>query len=67
MDKVFKSGLSKFCERQPLRNLKGYGLLQALTNRERAYVTYLKPKILQIAVLDYFLTSILTKHTFSVF
>ena len=67
MDKVFKSGLSKFCERQPLRNLKGYGLLQALTNRERAYVTYLKPKILQIAVLDYFLTSRLTKHTFSVF
>ena len=67
MDKVFKSGLSKFCERQPLRNLKGYGLLQALTNRERAYVTYLKPKILQIPVLDYFLTSRLTKHTFSVF
>ena len=67
MDQVFKSGLSKFCERQPLRNLKGYGLLQALTNRERAYVTYLKPKILQIAVLDYFLTSTLTKHSFSVF
>ena len=67
MDKVFKSGLSKFCERQPLRNLKGYGLLQALANRERAYVTYLKPKILQIAVLDYFLTSTLTKHSFSVF
>ena len=27
-DKVFKSGLSKFCERQPLKNLKGYGLLK---------------------------------------
>ena len=26
-DKVFKSGLSKFCGGQPLKNLKGYGLL----------------------------------------
>ena len=26
-DKVFKSGLSKFCGRQPLENLKGCGLL----------------------------------------
>ena len=23
-DKVFKSGLCKFCRRQPLKNLKGY-------------------------------------------
>ena len=28
MGKVFKSGLSKFCGRQPLKNLKGYGLLK---------------------------------------
>ena len=27
-DKLFKSGLSKFCGRQPLKNLKGYGLPQ---------------------------------------
>ena len=27
-DKVFKRGLSKFCGRQPLKNLKGYGLLK---------------------------------------
>ena len=27
-DKVFKSGLKKFCGRQPLKNLKGYGLLK---------------------------------------
>ena len=26
--KVFKSRLSKFCGRQPLKNLKGYGLLK---------------------------------------
>ena len=26
-DKVFKSGLSKFCGRQPLKNFRGYGLL----------------------------------------
>ena len=26
-DKVFKNGLSKVCGRQPLKNLKGYGLL----------------------------------------
>ena len=25
---VFKSGQSKFCGRQPLENLKGYGLLK---------------------------------------
>ena len=27
-DKVFKSGLNKFCGRQPLKKLKGYGLLK---------------------------------------
>ena len=27
-DKVFKIGLSKFCGRQPLKNLKGCGLLK---------------------------------------
>ena len=27
-DEVFKSGRSKFCEREPLKNLKGYGLLK---------------------------------------
>ena len=27
-DEVFKSGLSKFCGRQPLKNLNGYGLLK---------------------------------------
>ena len=27
-DKVFKNGPSKICGRQPLKNLKGYGLLQ---------------------------------------
>ena len=27
-DKGFKNGLSKICERQPLKNLKGYGLLK---------------------------------------
>ena len=28
-DKVFKDGPSKTCGRQPLKNLKGYGLLEA--------------------------------------
>ena len=27
-DKVFKNGPSKVCGRQPLKNLKGYGLLK---------------------------------------
>ena len=27
-DKVSKSGLSKYCGRQPLKNFKGYGLLK---------------------------------------
>ena len=27
-DKVFKSGPSTICGRQPLKNLKGYGLLK---------------------------------------
>ena len=27
-DKVFKNGPSKICGRQPLKNLKGYGLLR---------------------------------------
>ena len=27
---AFKGGLSKFCGRQPLKNLKGYGLLKQI-------------------------------------
>ena len=30
-DEVFKTGLSKFCRRQPLKHLKGYGLLNPLS------------------------------------
>ena len=29
-DKVFKNGPSKICGGQPLKNLKGYGLLQQI-------------------------------------
>ena len=29
-DKVFKNRPSKICERQPLKNLKGYGLLKQI-------------------------------------
>ena len=29
-EKVFQSGSSKICGRQPLKNLKGYGLLAVL-------------------------------------
>ena len=29
-DKVFKSGLSKFCGEEPLKIVKGYGLLKQL-------------------------------------
>ena len=28
MDKVFKNGSNKICGRQPLENMKGYGLLK---------------------------------------
>ena len=31
---VFKSGLSKFCGSQPLKNLKGYGVQQVETTRK---------------------------------
>ena len=33
-DKVFKSGLSKFCGRQPLKKFKGYGLLKQTISLE---------------------------------
>ena len=29
-DRVFKNGSSKICGKQPLKNLKGYGLLKAV-------------------------------------
>ena len=37
--KVFKNGPRKICGRQPLKNVKGYGLLQAvpLQNFKRLY------------------------------
>ena len=31
MDQVFENGPSKICERQPLKNLKEYGLLKQTT------------------------------------
>ena len=46
------------------RSVTFYIGLQALTNRVRAYVTYSKSQTLQIAVLDYFLTSTFTNTTF---
>ena len=33
-DKVFKSGLSKFCGRQHLKKFKGYGLLKQTISLE---------------------------------
>ena len=33
-DKAFKSGLNEFCERQPLKKLKGYGLLKQAISLE---------------------------------
>ena len=36
-DKVFKSALSKFCGRQPLKNFKGYGLLSKNLLRKSPY------------------------------
>ena len=39
-------------------------ICQALTNCTQAYVANSKSKILQIAVLDYFVTSMFTNTTF---
>ena len=41
-DKVFKSGPSKNCERQPLKNLKGYGLLKQTILKNIIFVNNLK-------------------------
>ena len=41
---VFKNGPSKICGRQPLKNLKGYGLLKQ-TISEVVYVTFGNPAI----------------------
>ena len=41
---VFKNGPSKICGRQPLKNLKGYGLLKQ-TISEVVYVTIGNPAI----------------------
>ena len=39
-DKVFKNGPSKVCRRQPLKNLKGYGLLWVLTVIHKFYLVH---------------------------
>ena len=41
-NKVFKSGLSKFCTKQPLKNLKGYGLLNEITSLPKNILVFLK-------------------------
>ena len=38
-DIVFKSGLSKFCGRQPLKNLKGYSLIKQIISRQKTEKT----------------------------
>ena len=40
-DKVFKNGPSKTCGRQPLENLKGYGLLKQTTSILEYFVPYI--------------------------
>ena len=37
MDKVLRNGLSKFCGRQPLKNLKGYGSVVNLKGYLKGY------------------------------
>ena len=46
-DKVFKNGPSKICERQPLKNLKGYGRLSS-TNFVWSILEYFVPYFLLI-------------------
>ena len=41
-DKVFKNGLSKICGRQPLKNLKGYGLPKADHTNGPDHTNFLK-------------------------
>ena len=53
--KVFKSGTSKICGRQPLKHLKGYGLLKHFTWSTLEYfVSY-------IIVYHYILSDIISK------
>ena len=40
-EKVFKNGPSKIQERQPLKNLKGYGLLKALQNKIHSSLVFI--------------------------
>ena len=40
-EKVFKNGPSKICERQPLKNLKGYGLLKNFKEFRKFYFSIL--------------------------
>ena len=37
-EKVFKNGRKKICERQPLKNLKGYGLLKNFKGFRKFYL-----------------------------
>ena len=53
-DKVFKNGPSKICRRQPLKNLKGYGLLNhtiSLSSLQRLSSTNFTWSILEYFVL----------------
>ena len=45
-DKIFKNGPSKICGRQPLKNLKGHGLLKlSSTNFTWSILEYLDPYV----------------------
>ena len=51
-NKVFKNGPSKICRRQPLNNLKGYGLL-----KQTIYKSFFKGCLPQVS-LDPFLNTL---------
>ena len=63
--KVFKGGLSKFCGRQPLKNLKGYGLLKQTISTE--IFERLSSKKFTQSTLEYFVYDICPKFLSQMF
>ena len=61
-DKVFKNRLSKICGRQPLKNLKGYGLLEP----DHTPPSFLKAGLTNFtwSILEYFIPNALKSTVF---
>ena len=60
-DKVFKTGPSEICGRQPFKNLKGYGLLEADHTPSKSLKAVFRKLIVSTNSIEFFVLNAIIK------